>query len=79
MSSPVVMRLAMVAAGETVCLISVEGGMGIKKRLADLGLNQGEKFSVVQSDGAGPLILAVRDSRLVLGKGVAHKIIVSPA
>ena len=79
MSSMPLMHLAMVSPGETVRLVSVEGGLGIRKRLADLGLNIGESLSVIQSDSQGPMILAVKESRLALGRGVAHKILVEAA
>lgn len=73
------MPLAMVAPGETVRFVSIEGGHFLKKRLADLGLNAGEEIFVIQADCHGPMILEIRDSRLALGRGVAHKILVEPS
>jgi Fe2+ transport system protein FeoA len=70
------MPLAMVAPGEEVRLIAIRGGRRMRKRLAELGLNPGLTVRVVQRDGHGPLILAVKDSRLALGRGMAHKIMV---
>ncbi len=71
--------LSMVAAGQTVELIHIEEGRRLRKRLADLGLNVGLSVRVVQNSFAGPLILAVReDSRLAIGRGMAHHIRVSP-
>lgn len=66
----------MVSSGETVRIVSVEGGQGVRKRLADLGLNLGEVISVIQTNHHGPMILAVKESRLAIGRGVAHKIMV---
>jgi Fe2+ transport system protein FeoA len=68
------MPLAMVTPGEEVRLIAIHGGQRMRKRLADLGLNLGMTVRVMQRDGHGPLILAVKDSRLALGRGMAHKI-----
>lgn len=73
------MHLAMVAPGETVRFVAIEGGHCLRKRLADLGLNAGEMISVIQSATHGPMILEVKDSRLALGRGVAHKILVEPS
>lgn len=71
--------LSMVAPGQTVELIHIEEGRRLRKRLADLGLNVGLTVRVVQNSFAGPLILAVRqDSRLAIGRGMAHRIRVSP-
>ncbi len=76
MSQDACIPLAMVSSGETVRLISVGGGQGIRKRLADLGLNVGEKLFVIQSTSQGPMILGVKESRLAIGRGVAYKIFV---
>ena len=73
-----IMPLGMVKTGETVKLIEIQGGRKIRKRLADLGLNIGMSARIVQGGFYGPIILAVKDdSRLALGRGVAHKILVS--
>jgi len=70
------MPLAMVAPGEEVRLTAIHGGRRMRRRLADLGLNPGLTVRVVQRDRHGPLILAVKDSRLALGRGMAHRIMV---
>jgi len=73
------MTLSMVAPGETVELVQIKEGTRLRKRLADLGLTVGLTVRVVQNHRVGPLILAVReDSRLAIGRGMAHKIRVSP-
>ena len=72
------MPLAMVSPGEQVRLLAINGGQRLRKRLADLGLNLGVTVRVLQRDARGPLILAVKDSRLALGRGMAHKIMVEP-
>ncbi|MEA3339733.1 MAG: FeoA family protein [Chloroflexota bacterium] len=68
------MTLAMVSPGEEVRLTAIRGGRRMRKRLADLGLNIGMTVRVLQRNGRGPLLLAVKDSRLALGRGMAHKI-----
>jgi Fe2+ transport system protein FeoA len=72
------MSLSMVSPGEDVRLVAIHGGQQMRKRLADLGLNVGMTVRVVQRNGHGPLILAVKDSRLAVGHGMAHKILVQP-
>jgi Fe2+ transport system protein FeoA len=68
--------LAMIAEGENVQLINITGGRVLRKRLADLGLNPGMNLKVVRVDSQGPLILAVKDSRIALGRGMAQKVMV---
>lgn len=64
-----------VPSGQTVKLVAIDGGRRLRKRLADLGLTVGQEIRVVQNHFAGPLILAVQhDSRLAIGRGMAHKI-----
>jgi ferrous iron transport protein A len=73
------MPLSAVAPGETVELVAIYEGRRVRKRLADLGLTAGLTVRVVQNSFMGPLILAIKDdTRLAIGRGVAHKIWVSP-
>jgi len=72
----IAMPLSMVSSGREVKLIEIRGGMGIRRRLADMGLTPGVKFRVVQNNIVGPSILAVMDSRVVIGRGMALKIMV---
>jgi len=69
----------MATTGQKVRVVAVHGGWGIRRRLAEMGLNPGETIRVVQSDMSGPMVVAVRGSRLALGRGMAHRIEVSPS
>ena len=71
------MPLSMVSAGETVEIAAVRVGWGLQRRLADMGLTPGVRVRVVNSQGRGPVVINVRGSRLALGHGVAHKIMVA--
>jgi Fe2+ transport system protein FeoA len=66
----------MISSGETVQLITIQGGEKITQRLTALGLTPGVKMFLVQDSG-GPLLIAVRDTRIALGRGLAHKVMVS--
>ena len=69
------MPLTMVYPGQEVTLIDINGGRGIRSRLANIGLTPGIKLNVLRT-GPGPLMVAVKDTRLALGHGMAQKIIV---
>ena len=58
-------------------LTRIEGGTKLNRRLVELGLTPGVQLRVMQDSG-GPLIIAVRDSRIALGRGMAKKLSVSP-
>ena len=70
------MPLAMVSPGETVTVVGVRAGWGLTRRLADMGLVPGTKLMVINSQMPGPIIIDLRGSRLVLGHGIAQKILV---
>jgi len=58
--------LTMVSPGREVILVSVEGGWRLRRRLTDMGLNEGMKFKVLQSHRPG------------LGYGMANRVLVQP-
>ena len=70
------MPLALAQAGESVKLVALRGGQQMRKRLADLGLTLEMPLHVVQGNGHGPLIVSVKDTRLAIGRGMAHHIMV---
>lgn len=70
------MPLTLASVGEEVRLVDIRGGQDMRKRLADLGFNIGMTLRIIQKDTSGPMILAVKDSRMVLGRGMAQKVMV---
>jgi ferrous iron transport protein A len=71
--------LSLAPAGEPVAIVDVRAGERLRQRLAELGLVPGTVVEVVQSLGHGPVIVAVGDMRLALGRGASHKVLVEPA
>ena len=69
-----VVRLSEAVVGGKFKLISVEGGRCIRARLASMGLHPGAELKILKKNGAGPLVISVKDSRVMLGRGMAHKI-----
>lgn len=53
-------------------------GHRLVHRLNHMGLIAGVPVKVLQNNAPGPVIVAVKDSRLCLGRGVANKIMVNP-
>ncbi len=68
----------MAVRGQLVRLTKIMAGRKLTHRLTELGLTPGVHFEVLHDHG-GPLLLAVRDSRLALGRGMASKIFVEAA
>jgi ferrous iron transport protein A len=73
------MPLSMVGEGKTVEVRSVDCGCGLKRRLCDMGLYDKSKVLMVKNDISGPVIINVKDSKLVIGRGQANKIFVEEA
>jgi len=71
------MPLSMVSPGEVVKVVAVRAGWGLQRRLADMGLTIGVQVRVINSQRPGPVVLDIRGSRLALGYGIAHKIMVT--
>ena len=68
----------MAVRGQLVRLTKIMAGRKLTHRLTELGLTPGVNFEVLHDHG-GPLLLAVRDSRLAFGRGMASKILVEVA
>jgi Fe2+ transport system protein FeoA len=68
--------LSKVQAGETVKLVGIEAGRGLNSRLASMGLVPNVKITVVNNSQPGPFVISVKNSKMMLGRGMAHKIMV---
>ncbi len=63
--------------GEDGRIFSVEGGKGSVRRLEDMGLTPGTEIRVKRSAPfSGPIEVCIRDSCLVIGRGMATRIFV---
>ena len=68
--------LSSVKAGEKVRLIGINAGRGLNNRLTAMGLVPNVELTVVSNGHPGPFVISVKDSKMMLGKGIAHKITV---
>jgi len=66
----------MVKADEKVKLVSIDAGRGLKSRLTAMGLVPNVEITVLNNSHPGPFVISVKDSRMILGRGMAHKIMV---
>ncbi|PUA31305.1 MAG: ferrous iron transport protein A [Candidatus Terraquivivens tikiterensis] len=69
--------LAMLPENKEAVVVEVNGGMGLTRRLSEMGFTYGAKVRVLHSTPPGPILVIVRGSRIALGRGAAMKIIVS--
>ena len=71
------MSLAGVKPGKRVFIIGLAAGEGLRGRLAAMGLVPGTQVEVITNSAQGPFIISVKGSRIVLGHGMAQKIMVA--
>ena len=68
--------LGEVKVGERVIIKKLNGGKDFTYRVAALGFTLGAVITVLRNYGRGPVIVALRDSRVALGRGEATKVLV---
>jgi len=68
------MPLSEVRTGQRVKLQAIRAGRSLQARLAAMGLVPGVELEVVSNSLWGPLIIAIKESRVILGRGVTEKI-----
>ncbi len=63
--------------GEQAKIVEIMGGITSTQRLAEMGLTSNTKIKILRNSSfRGPVELYVRGSRLVIGRGLAAKILV---
>jgi Fur family ferric uptake transcriptional regulator len=72
------MSLDMARQGERLTIIDFTGGSGARMRLMTMGLRVGDGIEVITNISEGQIAVALDNRRLVLGRGLAQKIIVRP-
>lgn len=69
-------NLGSVPSGASVCVRALTGGHTFVSRLACLGFTPGADLRVLQNSGHGPVLVALRDTRVALGRGEARQVLV---
>jgi len=68
--------LSAIQDGQTVTLVQVDAGRGLKSRLASMGLLANTEITVISNKYPGPFMISVKKTRMMLGRGMADKIMV---
>ncbi|MBN2752835.1 MAG: ferrous iron transport protein A [Rhodospirillaceae bacterium] len=63
--------------GQSLRIVGIDGGRAIRLRLATMGLREGGEIRLSHAASAGPVVVEIGGGRLVLGTGMAEKILVS--
>jgi len=69
------MPLTFVKPGDMVKIKDIIGGGVVYKLLMEMGLNKGSKIKMIKNS-SGPIIVAVGERRIAVGRGMAMKVMV---
>lgn len=75
-SQPSQIPLSSLKSGERGVVHQLHGGEGFAVRVTVLGFTVGAEVTMIQNYGRGPVIVAVRDTQVALGRGEALKVLV---
>ena len=70
--------LSSLRPGARARVTTVEGGHAMAQRLAAMGVYTGVNLLVVRGGRDGPVITDVRGTRIIIGRGMASRVIVTP-
>ena len=66
------MTLDQLACGDAAQIASIDGGLGIRRRLEALGIYPGDRVKMIQvSAFRGPVLVEAGGRRLAIGRGVS--------
>ena len=72
--------LTFLTTGQKAAVKEIASGRNLRHRLNELGFVRGTEVQVIRNDGCGPLIVSLGNglgnSRLAIGRGAAHKVMV---
>jgi Fur family transcriptional regulator, ferric uptake regulator len=72
-------RLSDTPRGERLVIARIDGGPMARARLMAMGLRIGDRVDVITNSGQGQLVIGVDYKRIVLGRGLAGKLLVRVA
>ncbi len=72
------MPLSMAASGETMVVTGMHGSIGMRKRMADLGLNIGMSITIVSAGYHSPLLVDLKGARYAIDHRLAQHVVVEP-
>lgn len=67
----------MLSPGTRAVVTTIQGGRGLNRRLAEMGILMGTELVLIRA-GGGPVMIDVHGTRLVIGHGMAHRVMVRP-
>ena len=76
MTDKATVPLSMLQAGEKVTLATIDAGDDLRSRLAAMGMVPNTEILIVSNSRPGPFVVNVKGTRIAIGRGMAHKVMV---
>jgi len=76
MEQPDLILLSQIEEGQTVKLVKIDAGQGLKMRLASMGILPDVTITVINNKHPGPFMINVKGTKVMLGRGMADKLLV---
>ena len=73
------LKLTESVTGSHVKIDKISGGDKLRDKLLSMGLLPGKNIEILSVRKNGPVIVKVNDTRLVIGHGMASKILIIPS
>lgn len=70
------MMLSLANEDKKLKVVQVREQSKLSKKLCDLGIYNDSELRIVKNDISGPVIVEVKGSKIILGRGQAQKIMV---
>lgn len=77
LSNEMGLKLTDSISGSVVKIDKISGGDNLRDKLLSMGLLPGKEVEVLSVRKHGPVIVKINDTRIVIGHGMASKILVS--
>ena len=69
--------LSEIRSGHKARIVAIEAGRGLSNLLASMGFVSDVEIKVISNGHPGPFVINVKGSKVMLGRGMANKIMVS--
>ena len=70
----IIKKLSSLKENEQGNITEIEAGRGLKMRLIAMGFSPKSGIRMVRNSGKGPVVVEIKGTRVVLGRGMADKI-----
>jgi ferrous iron transport protein A len=76
METQTIIPLSDADEGQTVSIVNIIAGRGLRARLTSLGLLPKSRITMLRKNGSSPFVIRIKNTRMAIGRQIADKIMV---